>query len=185
MKRLALIASIACCMLAAGSSKAQSFHVLTDVTLDSGLYTYSFTFDYDRLGEENPLSEPVWIWSFNIPTDFGSPIAVSSPTGWEFAYDEFTGDCVWYTEGPGGWVNGDFGAYTIPVGGSLGGFSLKTPLEPAEGLVLADDTAFSEDFGVATIPAVNPVPEPCVALALGGASLLVVVRRRRAGRRRN
>jgi hypothetical protein len=177
MKRTSLCA-IALFVLAVQSA-AQSYSIATDIQDNGGLLQYNFTLNYDRLGEENPLTDPIWGWTFNIPTDFGEPTNVVSPEGWTFYFDPNLGDCMWYTEGPDGWMSGDFGSHTIQPGSSLGGFSLSTPLLPAFGLVTATDASFNEDYAVANLPAVvDPVPEPTTLVGFGVLAGLAALRRR-------
>ncbi len=177
MKRILLIAVALLSM--ASTSVAQSYTISTSVINDSGIQSYSFTLSYDQMGNENPLSEPIWSWVFAIPTDFGSPTDIVCPQGWQFIYDPNWGDCIWFTEGPEGWAAGDFGSNTIAPRGVLSGFSFKTRLEPAYGLVIATDTAFVDDYTIATIPQVSPVPEPASMAVLGLSLFSLVTRSRR------
>lgn len=153
----------------ASRAAAQSFIIDTDTIVLLDGYKYSFTLKYIQDGSEGSLTEPIWSWMFSIPTDFGEPTEILSPDGWQFIYDPNYGDCTWFTEGPEGWAMGDFGNYIITPGGSLSGFSFRTPLEPAYGLAVATDTAYSEDYAIALLPQVAPVPEPAsiASLALG------------------
>ncbi|MGV3615851.1 MAG: PEP-CTERM sorting domain-containing protein [Fimbriimonas sp.] len=129
---------------------------------------------------EGSLTTPIWQWSFESEPGLLQPTAVSTPTGWSYNYDPESGIFQWYTEGPNGWSTGDFGSNTIPLGESLSGFRLTSPLAPDLSIAEAIDTDFNSDFSLATVP-VQAVPEPTTitAVALGAGILL---RRRRRGR---
>ena len=161
---------------------SQSFSVDTTVTQEASQYTYNFTLNYDQAGQVQALADKVWDWSFYMDASGPLPIDVAVPTGWKESYDPASGQFDFYTEGPNGFGNGDFGAYVIQPGQSLSGFGLTTAAAPDLSIAFATDEQFNQDATTATLPTTLPaaVPEASTAVSLGIGILpllLVTVRR--------
>lgn len=138
------------------SARAQAFSLSTQTTAISSGYQYAFTLNYDRVGDLQQITGPMWQWTFYLEPNSPAPTGVTSPTGWQFLYKPTTGECVWYTEGANGWGSGDYGAATLAPGGSLTGFALSTPVPPDSSMVQGYDTAMNMDAATATLP-VDPL----------------------------
>jgi len=161
-------------LILAVNSYAQGFTINTDVAPASGLNEYRFTLDYFSSGSNQTLQSDVWQWSFFLDTDVPSPTSVVSPSGWQHTYDPSSGEFIWFTEGPQGAVNGDYGSYVLSVGNQLSGFILRSSLEPDLSIAFATDTQANTDLNFVTLPANLPssaVPEPNATLYLGASAL--------------
>lgn len=117
----------------------QSFSVDTTVTQTTSQYTYAFTLNYDQAGAVLGLTDPIYDWTFFIDPASPAPTAITLPTGWKDTYDSTSGEFDFYTEGPNGFGNGDFGPDVIQPGQSLSGFGLTTPAAPDLSIAYATD----------------------------------------------
>jgi len=167
---------------------SQSFSVDTNVSQSTSLYSYAFTLNYDQAGAVQSLTDNIWDWSFDIDPSLPTPMDITTPTGWLSSYDATSGQFDFYTEGPNGAGNGDFGNYVILPGQSLSGFGLTTPAAPDSSIAFATDVQYNQDATLAILPTTVPAAVPEVStfasfgalLFLGGAG---VVARRRMRRR--
>ena len=185
LRRLAIGGAVFAATLAfLAPSHAQSFSVVTTVTQTASQYTYGFTLNYDQIGAGIGLTDPIYDWTFFIDPTLPMPTAIALPTGWKDTYDLTSGQFDFYTEGPNGFGNGDFGPNVILPGRSLSGFGLTTSAAPNLSIASATDEQFNQDSTVAMLPTTAPAPVPEVStwqslgalLLLGG---LLAVRRPR------
>ena len=170
MRRLytVFILLFACCAMCV--CQAQRFTVDTAFTATGALDTYHFTLNYLQSGLGQPLQGNIYQWAFFLDAGTPEPTNIISPTGWQHKYEPSTGEFDWYTEGPAGYANGDYGPYVLRSGNSLGGFALGTPLLPGLSVAFASDTQQNSDLNFATVPAFAPVSVPEVGpLALWAA----------------
>lgn len=175
-------------MLLCVTSFAQNFTVDTSVSqITGGLYSYGFTLNYDQAATSQTLTDSIYDWSFTMDSGIPTPTNIVTPTGWKYSYDATSGQFDFYTEGPNGFGNGDFGPDVIQPGQSLAGFGLTTPAAPDLSIAFATDEQFSQDATIATLPTSVPAPVPEAStwqsmgalLLLGG---LLAVRRPRVKR---
>ena len=171
------------CSLFCGRSYAQSFSVATNTAPIGNSYSYAFTLNYDQAGQAQTLTDKIYDWSFSIDPSISAPTQVLLPTGWKSTYDATSGQFDFYTEGPNGFGNGDFGTNVIQPGQLLSGFGLTTPAAPDLSIAFATDEQFNQDAVTATLPTTIPaaVPEASTAMSLGLGILtllLLTVRRR-------
>lgn len=170
------------------STHAQSFSVDTAVTQMADQYSYAFTLNYDQAGQVQTLTDSIYDWSFTMDLGIPTPTNVVTPTGWKYSYDATSGQFDFYTEGPNGFGNGDFGTNVILPSQSLSGFGLTTPAAPDLSIAFATDEKFNQDATTATLPTSVPAPVPETStwqslgalLLLGG---LLGLRRSRSKRR--
>lgn len=148
-------------------------------------YDYSFTLNYDQAGQSQTLTDPIYDWSFTVEPNTPLPTNIVSPTGWKYSYDPNSGQFDWYTEGPNGFGNGDFGPNVVQPSSSLSGFALTTPAAPDLSIAFATDEQFNQDATTATLPtAIAAAPEPSALAVWGSGGLLLcglVIRRRKHG----
>ena len=140
-----MAANVAC-------ANAQSFSVATTITPEDGQYVYAFTLVYDRSGEAPALTAPIWQWTFYLEPYSQPPAVLGVPDGWSYIYKPETGEFCWFTQGPDGWVMGDYGSKVLLSGQSLAGFRVKTPMPASENLANAFDTQSSQDVAMASLP---------------------------------
>lgn len=165
-------------------SHGQSFSVDTNVSQSASLYSYGFTLNYDQAGQNPLLTDNIWDWTLYIDPSLPTPTDITTPTGWLSSYDPTSGQFDFYTEGPSGFANGDFGNYVILPGQSLSGFGLTTPAAPDSSIAFATDVQYNQDATLATLPTTVPaaVPEASTSASFGVLLLLggvgVVARRR-------
>lgn len=168
-------------------SHSQSFSIVTSDVAHGSNYDYSFTLNYDQAGAVQGLTGSIYDWSFNVDPASPAPTQVLLPTGWKYSYNAASGQFDFYTEGPTGFGNGDFGPDVIQPGQSLAGFGLTTPAAPDLSIAFATDEQFNQDATTATLPTSVPAPVPEAGtrqtlgalLLLGG---LLAVRRPRVKR---
>ena len=171
--------------------QSQSFSVATSDVPDGTNYDYSFTLNYDQAGAAQTLTAPIFDWSFFVDPAFPAPTQVLLPAGWQDTYDPTSGQFDFFTQGPNGFGNGDFGSDVIQPGQSLSGFGLTTPDAPGLSIATATDEQFNQDSSLATLPttvapAAVPEPSPLTLVSLGLAVLALPVmsaRRRRTATR--
>lgn len=101
---------------------------------------------------ENPNASPLWSWTLYYDAQAGTPLEVQSPSGWNSVVGAENGTILWYTEGPGGWLSGDFGTSTIAPSGSLPGFSVRSTAPPGYSMAGGQDTSYSASFGETIAP---------------------------------
>lgn len=161
--------ALAAVLVLAVPSHSQSFSVATNAVADGANYDYQFTLTYDQSGQNPLLTDPIYDWSFSIDPTLPAPTQVLLPAGWKDIYDPTSGQFDFYTEGPNGFGNGDFGAYIIQPGQSLSGFGLTTAAAPDLSIAFATDEQFNQDAATATLPTTVPaaVPEASTAVSLG------------------
>ena len=150
-------------------SQSQSFSVVTSTAADGLNYDYSFTLNYDQAGTVLSLTDPIYDWTFYMDPTVSAPTQVLLPIGWKYNYDSGSGQFDFYTEGPSGFGNGDFGPDVIQPGASLAGFGLTTPAAPDQSIAFATDEQFNQDSTLATLPTSIPaaVPEASTTVSLG------------------
>ena len=186
VKALRSVAIAAILLLLISAVHAQSFSIDTTVTQNATQYSYAFTLNYDQAGQAQTLTDKIYDWSFSIDTSLSAPTQVLLPTGWKSTYDPTSGQFDFYTEGPNGFGNGDFGNNVIQPGQSLSGFGLTTPAAPDLSIAFATDEQFNQDATIATLPTTTPaaVPEPSTitTFSIGALSLLLFAVRRRSKR---
>lgn len=153
---------LAVCVLSP-PAHSQSFSINTAVTQTASLYSYSFTLNYDQIGQVQTLTDSIYDWSFLIAPGVPPPTDITLPTGWKYSYDLISGQSDFYTEGPKGFGNGDFGPNVILPGQSLSGFGLTTPAAPDLSTAFATDEQFNQDATSATLPTAVPAPVPEVS----------------------
>ena len=98
-----------------------------------------------------------------------TPTDIITPTGWQYTYDGSSGQFDFFTQGPNGFGNGDFGPDVIQPGQSLSGFGLTTPAAPDLSIAFATDEQFNQDANTATLPTQVPaaVPEASTFASFG------------------
>ncbi len=150
-------------------SHSQSFSVATSAVADGPNYDYSFTLNYDQLGQSQILTDNIYGWSFIMDPAASVPTQILLPTGWKSSFDSTSGQFDFYTEGPTGFGSGDFGPNVVQPGQSLSGFGLTTPAAPDLSIAFATDEQFNQDATIATLPTTVPaaVPESSPAVSLG------------------
>jgi hypothetical protein len=157
----------------ASPSQSQSFSVGTTVAQNGGQYSYAFTLNYDQAGQVQTLTDSIYDWSFFVDPATPLPTDIKTPAGWIYSYDPASGQFDFYTEGPNGFGNGDFGPDVILPGASLSGFGLTTPAAPDQSIAFATDEQFNQDATTATLPTSIPlVPEASTWQSLGALLLL-------------
>ena len=161
---------LSCC-----AARSQSFSVSTAVTPDGVQYVFGFTLNYDQTGAVQSLADNMWDWTFYMDPSIPIPTAVALPTGWKYAYDTTGGEFDFYTEGPGGFGNGDFGPDVILPGESLSGFGLTSPAAPDLSIAFTTDEQYNQDANIVTLPTTVPAPEPSAYLIVGLGTLLLGV----------
>lgn len=150
-------------------SHSQSFSVATSAVVDSSNYDYSFTLNYDQAGIVQSLTDPIYDWSFTMDPAASAPTQVILPIGWNYSFDPTSGQFDFYTQGPTGFGNSDFGPNVVQPGQSLSGFGLTTPNAPDLSIAFATDEQFNQDATTATLPTTMPaaVPEVSTWQSLG------------------
>lgn len=147
---------------------SQSFSIATSTVVNGSNYDYSFTLNYDQAGAVQGLTDPIYDWSFSIDPAASAPTQVLLPTGWKYSFDTTSGQFDFFTEGPNGFGNGDFGNDVIQPGQSLSGFGLTTPDAPDLSIAFATDEQFNQDATTAMLPTSVPaVPESSTIVSLG------------------
>ena len=101
----------------------------------------------------NQGTSPVWSHTVFYEPSVGAPTAILEPPGWSHTLDTDAGTVTWYTEGPGGWVNGDFGTAAIAPGISLAGFGVRHTAPPDYAMCSSTDTGYGTCFGQVAAPA--------------------------------
>jgi len=185
LQRLTLGGAVfAATLVLSAPSHGQSFSVDTTVTQTASQYTYAFTLNYDQAGAVQGLTNPIYDWTFYIDPNLPTPTAIALPTGWKDTYDPTSGQFDFYTEGPNGFGNGDFGPNVILAGQSLSGFGLTTPAAPDVSIASVTDELFNQDATTAMLPTSAPAPVPeastVLSLGLGMVGLGILAFRRRA-----
>ncbi len=161
-------------------ARSQSFSVDTTVTPDGAQYDYAFTLNYDQAGQAQTLTDPIYDWNFFLDPSVPTPTAIALPTGWKYTYDPTSGQFDFYTEGPTGFGNSDFGSYVIQPGASLPGFGLTTPAAPDQSIAFATDEQFNQDANIATLPVATPEPSVWAVMGVGALAGGIMALRRRA-----
>ncbi len=101
----------------------------------------------------NQGSAPVWNFTVFYEPSVGAPLAVTAPTGWTYEVDSVGGTVTWYSQGPGGWINGDFGTTAIQPSASLPGFTIRHTSPPDYSLSCATDANYATDYEPVAVPA--------------------------------
>ena len=101
----------------------------------------------------NQGTNPVWSFTVFYEPSVGAPTAILDPPGWSHDLDTAAGTVTWYTQGPGGWVNGDFGTAAIAPGNSLSGFGIRHTAPPDYSMCSSTDTGYGSCFGQVPAPA--------------------------------
>ena len=90
---------------------------------------------------------PLWSYTLYYDADAGAPMQIGSPPAWAYDLDSANGTVTWYTQGPNGWIAGDFGASTIPPNGQLAGFSVRHTNPSGYMMCGGQDTSYAPSFG--------------------------------------
>ena len=128
-------------------SQAQSGSTSANVTWTTTPSPTDWTVNYNLT---NQGTAPMWNFSVFYEPSVGPPLAVNAPTGWVYQVDSVGGTVTWYSQGPNGWTNGDFGTTAIQPGASLSGFTVRHTCPPAYSLSCATDANYATAY--------NPVP---------------------------
>jgi hypothetical protein len=169
------------------SATAQSFELSTNISEVAGLQSYAFALTYLSDPSGGSLQSDLFRWSFFVEPGDDPFLVVTDPTGWSHTYDPLSGEFAWYTEGPGGIANGDFGPFALEPGDVFGGFGVETQLLPRESVVFAEDTLHNIDLNLGVVPATAPaaVAEPSGVEAGLGIAVIAVLLARRHPRRQS